>query len=101
MTPAISSTCAARPSKVVVPSCSIRSALAPSLNTGPGAIVLIRTPDGLNSAAQARLIAVSAALVAPYAALPSRPTFPTMLSRLMMLPFPRAAIPGASAATSW
>jgi hypothetical protein len=71
-----------------------------SVKTGPGATVLTLTPDGLNSAAQARVIAVSAALVAPYAAPPAKPTCPAMLSTLMMLPWPRWAIPGASAATS-
>src|SRR3982074_1506776 len=73
MTSAISSTWAARPSNVVLPSCSIRSGLAPLVYTGPGATVLTRTPAGLNSAAQARDRAVSAALVAPYAAPPARP----------------------------
>lgn len=79
---------------------SIDSAEAPSEQTGPGWTELTRTPDGLNSAAHARVIAESDALVALYAAPPARPTAPAMLSRLTMLPRPRAAIAGAIAAVS-
>src|SRR6202030_776141 len=75
--------------------------LAPSVDTGPGATVLTRTPAGLNSAAQARDSAVRAALVASYAAPPARPTCPAIESTLTMLPCPLDAIPGAIAATSW
>jgi hypothetical protein len=39
---------------VVLPSSSVLSGAAPSVNTGPGATPLTRTPLGLNSAAQAR-----------------------------------------------
>ena len=42
-------------------------------------------------------MALRAALVAPYAAPPSRPIWPAMLDRLMMLPEDRSAIPGAIA----
>src|SRR2546427_7819375 len=58
-----------------------------------------RTPLGLNSASQARVIDARAAFVAPYAAPPARPIWPAMLLTLMMLPLPLAAIPGANAAT--
>jgi len=73
MTSAISSLCAARLSKVVSPSFSIRSGAAPFVNTGPGATALTRTPLGLNSAAQERVNEASAAFVAPYAAPPAKP----------------------------
>ena len=68
---------------------------------GPGAIALTRTPLPLYSTAHARVIASSAAFVAPYAPPPTRPTAPAMLLRLTMLPRPLAAIPGASAAAPY
>jgi hypothetical protein len=43
----------------------MRSGAAPGVSTGPAAMALTRTPEGLNSAAQARVIAASEALVAP------------------------------------
>ena len=61
--------------------------------------MLTRTPAGLNSAAQERVIDASAPLVAPYAAPPGMPIWPAWLPMLMMLPLPQVAIPGASAAT--
>src|SRR5438445_10798236 len=77
----------------------MRSGAAPPVYTGPGAMAFTRTPLGLNSAAQARVIDARAAFVAPYAAPPARPIWPAMLLTLMMLPLPLAAIPGANAAT--
>lgn len=53
MTVAISSTCAPRPSRVVWARPPISSDFSGTLNTGPGATVLTRTPWGLNSAAHA------------------------------------------------
>src|ERR1700704_5557923 len=100
MTSAISCGCAPRPSRVVVAKLSIRSAEAPSEYTGPGRTALTLTPDGLNSAAHARVIADIDALVALDAPPPASPTAPAMLSRLTMLPRPRAAIAGARAAVS-
>src|SRR2546426_4181850 len=90
---------AARCCSVVAPSASMRSGAAPPVYTGPGAMAFTRTPLGLNSAAQARVIDARAAFVAPYAAPPVRPIWPAMLLTLMMLPLPLAAIPGANAAT--
>jgi hypothetical protein len=67
--------------------------------TGPGATALTRTPRGLNSATQDRVMASSVAFVPPYAAAPGMPIPATMLATLTMLPPPAAAIRGASAAT--
>jgi hypothetical protein len=61
--------------------------------------VLTRTPAGLNSAAQERVIDAMAPLVALYAAALARPIWSAMLERLMMLPPPRPAIFGATALT--
>src|SRR5258708_26694480 len=66
---------------------------------GPGAAALPLTPRGLYSAAHACVNEASAGLVAPYAAAPARPRRPAMLLMLMMLPTPRAAMPGANAET--
>jgi hypothetical protein len=77
----------------------MRSRAAPGVYTGPGAIAFTRTPEGLNSAAQARVIDDMAPFVAPYAAAAGSPIWPAMLLTLMMLPLPFAAIIGASAAT--
>src|SRR5271155_488227 len=61
---AISPGTAGLPSTVVAPKAWIRSAGTASVPTGPGATVLTRTPAGLNSAAQVRVIAANAAFVA-------------------------------------
>src|ERR1700731_2392066 len=66
---------------------------------GPGATALTLMPRALYSAAHAWVNEASAALVAPYAAPPVRPRRPAMLLMLMMLPVPRANMPGANAAT--
>jgi hypothetical protein len=47
---------------------------------------LIRTLEGLNSAAHPWVIAVKAALLAPWAAPPARPTGPAMLSTRGLTP---------------
>jgi hypothetical protein len=60
--------------------------------TGPGAIAFTRTPEGLNSAAQARVIDDLAPFVAPYAAAAGSPIWPAMLLTLMMLPLPFADV---------
>src|ERR1700730_18097145 len=62
-------------------------------------MALTLTPRGLYSAAHAWVNEANAALVAPYAAPPTRPRRPAMLLMLMMLPVPRATMPGANAAT--
>ena len=43
----------------------MQSGAAPAVSTGPGAMALTRTPAGLNSAAQDRVIHARVALVAP------------------------------------
>jgi hypothetical protein len=55
ITSAISSTWAARPKIVVAPMASVCSADCTAVYTGPGAMVLTRTPAGLCSAAQERV----------------------------------------------
>ena len=65
MTPAISPGWAGRASRVVAPRAAMRSGAAPLVRTGPAAMALTRTPEGLNSAAQERVIAARVALVAP------------------------------------
>jgi hypothetical protein len=65
MTSAISLGWAGRASGVVAPSASVRSGAVPPVSTGPAAMALTRTPAGLNSAAQERVIAARVALVAP------------------------------------
>jgi hypothetical protein len=64
ITLAISPGWAARASRVVAPSASVRAGAAPLVRTGPAAMALTRTPAGLNSAAQERVIAARVALVA-------------------------------------
>ena len=64
MTSAISPGSAGRASRVVAPSASMRAGAAPAVRTGPAAMALTRTPAGLNSAAQERVIAITVALVA-------------------------------------
>src|SRR5258707_762300 len=61
----ISAGWAGRPMMVVAPRASMRSGAAPPVTTGPGAMALTRTPAGLNSAAQERVIATMVALAAP------------------------------------
>ena len=65
MTWAISPGWAARESRVEAPRASLRSSAAPAVSTGPAAMALTRTPEGLNSAAQERVIDARVALVAP------------------------------------
>src|SRR6266852_3077803 len=67
---------------------------------GPAATAFTRTPRGLYSAVQLRVIESRAALVAPYAAPEGRPMRPAMLLMLTMLPAPLAALAGANAPTS-
>src|SRR2546426_3550929 len=68
---------------------------------GPAPTVLTLTRRGLYPAAHACANSPKAAFVVPYAAPPERPIRPAMLPLLllMMLRVPRAAIPGANAAT--
>ena len=65
MTLAISPGWAALASRVVAARASVRAARCTSVRTGPGATALTRTPAGLNSAAQERVIDAKVALVAP------------------------------------
>src|SRR5258708_16214380 len=71
----------------------------PSVRVGPGLTALTRTPLEPNSAAQALVSRVSAALLDPYKAMPATPKWATMVSTLMIAPLPRAAMAGASSAT--
>jgi hypothetical protein len=64
ITPAISDGSAPRSMRVVDPMASVRSADCTAVYTGPGEMVLTRTPDGLNSAAQDRVNEARAAFVA-------------------------------------
>src|ERR1700755_3260997 len=67
--------------------------------TTPGEIALTRTPDGPNSAAQARVSVSIAPLLELYRAPTGMPMRAIHEPRLMMTPPPVAAMAGATAAT--
>src|ERR1700761_8117908 len=101
-TRAISSTVAGRLSGTVEATSGIPSgpmtSVVPSVVVGPGETALTRIPSGAHSAAHVRVSATNAALVAPYAEPPGKATSAAIVVMLTMLPLPRAAILGASAA---
>src|ERR1700744_1074198 len=66
--------------------------------TTPGEIALTRTPDGPNSAAQARVSVSIAPLLELYSAAPGMPRRAIHDPRLMTTPPPAAAMAGATAA---
>ncbi len=66
--------------------------------TTPGEIALTRTPDGPNSAAQARVRVSIAPLLELYSAPTGMPRRAIHEPRLMIAPPPAAAMPGATAA---
>jgi hypothetical protein len=66
--------------------------------TTPGEIALTRTPDGPNSAAQARVRVSIAPLLELYRAATGMPRRAIQEPRLMMAPPPAAAMAGATAA---
>src|SRR5258708_37502481 len=71
----------------------------PSVRVGTGLTALTRTPLEPNSAAQALVSRVTAALLDPYKAMPATPEWATMVNTLMIETLPRAAMAGASSAT--
>src|ERR1700752_93324 len=71
----------------------------PAVRVGPGATALTRIPLGPNSAAQALLKRLIAALLEPYSAAPACPNVATIVETFTITPSPRSAIEGASAPT--
>jgi hypothetical protein len=71
----------------------------PSVRAGPGLTALTRTPAGPYSAAQDLVSSTSAALLEPYSAISAIPNSATIVVTLMIAPWPRLAIAGASSAT--
>src|SRR5258708_32384324 len=64
----------------------------PSVRVGPGLTALTRTPLEANSAAQALVSRVSAALLDPYKAMPATPKEAPVVSTLLIAPLPRAPL---------
>src|ERR1700749_4906479 len=91
-----------RPPGVVAVICSRTASAAslPGVSVAPGATALTLTPRGPNSADHDRLSCSAAAFVAVYMAAYGLPTTAIQEPIVTMDPAPRAAIAGASAATS-